>query len=110
MAAYDDVPVAAEAANVHLDAAPGGEATVVDAELAMNTDGPTGVGLQERKERLAEAAVMAGIVAASSGLAGAAIEVSDVVGGDRDAAAAAGMGWSMYLVHGASVGSGRRGG
>ena len=88
----DAVPVAAEAAHVHLDAAPGGEAAVLDAELAVDVDRPAGVGLQEREERLGEAAVVAGIVGAPGALAGAAEEVAGVVVGDGVAAAAAGAG------------------
>ena len=106
----DAVPMAAEAAHVHLDAAPGGEAAVPDAELAVDVHRPAGVGLQEREEGLTEAWVVAGIVGAPGALAGAAVEVADMVMRDGVAAAAAGAGLCRRLVHGARVGRRRRGG
>ena len=106
----DAVAMAAEPADVYLDAAPGGKAAVLDAELAVDVDRPVRVGLQEREERLAEARVVTWIVGAPGALAGAAEEVAGVVVGDGIAAAAAGVGLWLSTVHGASVGSGRRGG
>lgn len=88
----DAVTVAAEAADVHLHAAPGDEAAVLDAEFAVDVDRPAGVGPQESEERLGEARIVAGIVGAPGALAGAAEEVAGVVARDRGAAAAAGMG------------------
>ena len=106
----DAVAMAAEAADVHLDAAPGGEAAVLDAELAVDVDRPARVGLEEREERFAEARIVAGIVAAPGALAGATEEVAGVVAGDGIAAAAAGAGLCRRLVHGDRVGKWRRGG
>ena len=104
----DAVAVAAEAADVYLDAAPSYEAAVIDAELTVDVDRPPGVGPQEREERLGEARIVSGIVGAPGALAGAAEEVAGVVVGDRVAAAAAGAGLCRRLVHGARVGRRRR--
>lgn len=104
----DAVPMAAKAADVHLDAAPGGEAAVLDAELAVDVDRPVRVGLQEREERFAEVWIVAGIVGAPGALAGATEEVAGVVVGDGIAAAAAGAHLCRRLVHRARVGSRRR--
>ena len=83
---------------------------MLDAELAVDVDRPAGVGGQEREERVGEVPVVAGVVVTAGALAGAAEEVAGVVVGDGIAAAAAGAGLCRRLVHGASVGSGRRGG
>ena len=88
----DAVTVAAEAAHVHLDAAPGGQAAVLDAELPVDVDRATGVGGQEGEEGGGEVPVVAGIVVTAGALAGAAEEVAGVVVGDGVAAAAAGVG------------------
>jgi len=104
----DAVPVAAEAAHVHLDAAPRGQAAALDAELAVDVDRAPGVRGQEGEESAGEVAVVAGIVVAAGALAGTTEEVGGVVVGDRVAASAAGAGLWLCLVHGASVGSGRR--
>ena len=106
----DAVPVATEAADVHLHAAPGGEAAVLDAELPVDVDRPVRVGLQEREERLAEARIVSGIVGAPGALTGATEEVAGVIVGEGIAAAAAGAGLCRRLVHGARVGKRRRGG
>ena len=103
----DAVPVAAEAADVHLDAAPGGQATALDTELAVDVDRPPWVRGQESEEGGGEVAVMAGIVVATCALAGAAEEVAGVVVGDGVAAAAARVSLWLWLVHGARVVSGR---
>ncbi len=110
VAADDHVPMSTEAADVDLDAAPGGEAAACDAELAMDVDRLARMLLQERKQRLAEPRVMAGVVGAPGALAGAAEEVGGVVMGDGIAAAAARASVFWRLVHGARVGRRRRGG
>jgi hypothetical protein len=108
VAADDHVPVAADATDVDLDAAPGGETAVVDAELAVDVDRPVRVGLQEREERLAEARIVAGIVGAPGALASATEEVAGVIVSDGVVAAAAGAGLCWCLMHGAIVGKRRR--
>jgi hypothetical protein len=85
----DAVPVTAEAAHMDLDAAPGGEAAALDAELAVDVDRPPGARGQEIEEGGGEVAVVAGVIAATRVLAGAAEEVAGVVVGDGGAAAAA---------------------
>ena len=85
----DAVPVAAEAAHVHLDAAPGGQAAALDAELAVDVDRAAGVRGQEGEEGGGEVGIVAGVVVAACALAGAAEEVAGVVAGDRGAAPAA---------------------
>jgi hypothetical protein len=81
--------MAAETADVHLDAAPGDEAAVLDAELVVDVDWPPGVRGQEGEKGVGEVAVVAGIVVTAGALAGAAEEVAGVVVGDQGAAAAA---------------------
>jgi hypothetical protein len=107
VAADDHVPLSTEAADVDLDAAPGEEAALVDAELPVDVDRLAGVFLQEREERLGKAWVVSGVVAAPRALAGAAEEVAGVVLRDESTAAAAGADLFRSLVHGASVGSAR---
>lgn len=89
MAPDDDVPVAAEAAYVHLDASPGDETTVLDAELAVDVDRATWMRGQERKQRVGKGGIVARIVVAARDRAGAAEDVARVVVGDGGAAATA---------------------
>ena len=85
----DAVPVAAEAADVHLDAAPSGQAAALDAELAVDVYRPSGVRGEEGEESGWEVAVVAGVIVTAGSLAGAAEQVASVVVGDGGAAAAA---------------------
>jgi hypothetical protein len=85
----DAVPVTPEAAHVHLHAAPGGQAAVLDAELAVHVDRPPWVRGQEGEKGACEVAVVAWVVVTAGALAGAAEEVADVVVRDGGAAAAA---------------------
>jgi hypothetical protein len=89
VATNDAVPIAAEAAYVHLDAAPGNEATVFNAELPVDADRTTWARNQNGEECLGEARVVTGVVVTAGALAGAAEEVADVVVGDGGAAIAA---------------------
>ena len=90
----DAVPVATEAADVHLDAAPSGQAAMLDAEFTVDVDRATRVGSQEGEECPREGAVVAGVVVAARLLARAAAEVAGMVVGDGVAAAATGVfGW-----------------
>ena len=104
VAADDHMAMAAEAADVDLDAAPGGETAVVDAEFAVDVDRLAGMLLQQREERLREARVMSGVVAAPSTLAGTAEEGVGVVVRDVTAADSAKAGMCRRTVHGARVG------
>jgi hypothetical protein len=89
VAADDAVPVATEAAHVHLNASPGGQAAVLDAELAVDVDRSTGVRGQECDEGSSEVPVVAGVVVTARALAGAAEEITGVIVGYRSAAATA---------------------
>jgi hypothetical protein len=89
VASDDAVTVTAEAAHVHLDAAPGGQAAALDAELPIDIDRAARVGGQESEEGGGEVPVVAGVVVTAGSLAGAAEEVARVVVGDVGTAAAA---------------------
>lgn len=92
MAPDDAVPVAAEAAHVHLNASPGGQAAALDAELAVDVHRPPGVRGQEGEEGGGKVAVVAGVVVTAGSLAGAAEGITRVVVSDGGSARAAGVG------------------
>jgi len=106
VASHDDVPVAAKAAHVDLDVAPGGEAAVLDAELAVHVERAPRMGGQQLQQRIGEGRVVARVVVAARYGAGAAEEVARVVTGDRGATAATEVvGLWSGLVHARSVGA-----
>lgn len=107
VAPYDAMAVPTKATDVRLNAAPGDQATVLNAQLAVDVDALAWARLQKREQGLGEGWIVLWVVATSRLLTGAAEEVGVVVVGDGVAAAAAESLDRLWLalLHGASVGS-----
>jgi len=89
----DDVTMAAEARHVVADAAPAGQATVLDRQRAVDVDGFAAVGDEQGEQAVAEGGVVAGVVVAAGAAAGAAEAGAEVVVGEPVTAGAACAAW-----------------
>ena len=82
--------MAAEARHVVTDAAPAGQAAVLDGQRAVDVDGPPAVGNEQSQETLAEPGIVARVVVAPGAAAGTTEAVAVVIVGEPAAAGAAG--------------------